>query len=144
LAFHSGNTGPRRSTAVGGQCGSQLVHGSAYAGKAAFAALHRGVSSLGGRATRQMGTLGGGNHFIEVCVEQGGGDAGRVWLMLHSARGTSARSWPGGSSRSPGICRTTRTSRTGNLAVFVSGTPEWTPTGPTLRERRSTPPATVR
>ncbi len=32
----------------------------------------------------QMGTLGGGNHFIEVCLEQGGVDAGRVWLMLHS------------------------------------------------------------
>ena len=31
-----------------------------------------------------MGTLGGGNRFIEVCVEQGGDAAGRVWLMLHS------------------------------------------------------------
>ena len=51
---------------------------------AAFAGLHGGVSSLHGRATRQMGTLGGGNHFIEVCVEQSGDDAGRVWLILHS------------------------------------------------------------
>lgn len=33
-----------------------------------------------GRATRQMGTLGGGNHFIEVCIDTGGA----VWLMLHS------------------------------------------------------------
>jgi tRNA-splicing ligase RtcB len=29
---------------------------------------------------QQMGTLGGGNHFIEVCLDE----AGRVWVMLHS------------------------------------------------------------
>ncbi len=29
---------------------------------------------------RQMGTLGGGNHFIEVCLDE----ADRVWVMLHS------------------------------------------------------------
>ena len=28
----------------------------------------------------QMGTLGGGNHFIEVCLDE----AGLVWIMLHS------------------------------------------------------------
>jgi tRNA-splicing ligase RtcB len=28
----------------------------------------------------QMGTLGGGNHFIEVCLDE----AQRVWVMLHS------------------------------------------------------------
>ncbi|MER8034647.1 RtcB family protein [Streptomyces hydrogenans] len=32
------------------------------------------------RATLQMGTLGGGNHFVEVCVDT----SGAVWLMLHS------------------------------------------------------------
>ncbi|GAB49110.1 RtcB family protein [Mobilicoccus pelagius] len=32
------------------------------------------------RAIAQCGTLGGGNHFIEVTVDQDG----RVWLMLHS------------------------------------------------------------
>lgn len=49
-----------------------------------FDDLHPGVGQLEARARRQLGTLGGGNHFIEVCVEQGGPDAGRVWLMLHS------------------------------------------------------------
>ncbi|HZN77381.1 MAG TPA: RtcB family protein [Micromonosporaceae bacterium] len=49
-----------------------------------FGDLTADVSSLEGRAQRQLGTLGGGNHFIEVCLEQGGDDAGRVWLMLHS------------------------------------------------------------
>jgi tRNA-splicing ligase RtcB len=28
----------------------------------------------------QIGTLGGGNHFIEVCLDESGG----VWVMLHS------------------------------------------------------------
>ncbi|MFJ8478271.1 RtcB family protein [Kitasatospora sp. NPDC094011] len=32
------------------------------------------------RAMQQMGTLGAGNHFSEVCLDSGG----TVWLMLHS------------------------------------------------------------
>ena len=32
------------------------------------------------RVTHQLGSLGGGNHFIELCVDQDGG----VWAMLHS------------------------------------------------------------
>ncbi|MCB1921360.1 MAG: RtcB family protein [Candidatus Competibacteraceae bacterium] len=30
--------------------------------------------------TNQMGTLGGGNHFIEVCLDE----TGQMWVMLHS------------------------------------------------------------
>jgi tRNA-splicing ligase RtcB len=37
---------------------------------------------------QQLGTLGGGNHFIEVCLDE----EGRVWLMLHSgSRGPGNR-----------------------------------------------------
>src|SRR4029453_7330823 len=36
------------------------------------------VSKLRDRAGRQLGTLGGGNHFVEVCLEQGGPDESRV------------------------------------------------------------------
>jgi tRNA-splicing ligase RtcB len=32
------------------------------------------------RIWRQLGTLGGGNHFIELCLDE----AGTVWIMLHS------------------------------------------------------------
>jgi tRNA-splicing ligase RtcB (3'-phosphate/5'-hydroxy nucleic acid ligase) len=49
-----------------------------------FGDLHTGVQRRESKARQQMGTLGGGNHFIELCLEQGGPDAGRVWLMLHS------------------------------------------------------------
>jgi tRNA-splicing ligase RtcB len=44
---------------------------------------HPGVKKRVGRHSdwvRQLGTLGGGNHFIEVCLDE----AGRVWVMLHS------------------------------------------------------------
>lgn len=38
--------------------------------------------------TDQLGTLGGGNHFIEVCLDE----QDRVWLMLHSgSRGIGNR-----------------------------------------------------
>lgn len=45
-----------------------------------FAGLHPGVQDREGRARTQLGTLGGGNHFIEVTVDT----TDRVWLMLHS------------------------------------------------------------
>lgn len=38
----------------------------------------------------QIGTLGGGNHFIELCLDE----AGRVWIMLHSgSRGIGNVMW---------------------------------------------------
>lgn len=37
------------------------------------------------KVERQIGTLGGGNHFIEICLDE----SERVWVMLHSgSRGT--------------------------------------------------------
>ena len=38
------------------------------------------VHGLGAKVACQIGTLGGGNHFIEVCLDT----ADTVWLMLHS------------------------------------------------------------
>jgi tRNA-splicing ligase RtcB len=38
------------------------------------------VQGLGAKVACQIGTLGGGNHFIEVCLDT----ADSVWLMLHS------------------------------------------------------------
>jgi len=45
-----------------------------------FSNLHRGVQDLEGKAMKQLGSLGGGNHFIEVCLDT----ENQVWLMLHS------------------------------------------------------------
>jgi len=46
-------------------------------------ARHPGVLRRMGRRSnwvRQMGTLGSGNHFIEVCLDE----SDRLWVMLHS------------------------------------------------------------
>jgi tRNA-splicing ligase RtcB len=45
-----------------------------------FKDLHAGVQHLENKALKQMGSLGGGNHFIEVCLDS----QDQVWLMLHS------------------------------------------------------------
>lgn len=45
-----------------------------------FKDLHAGVQRLEGKAMKQLGSLGGGNHFIEVCLDTDN----QVWLMLHS------------------------------------------------------------
>lgn len=45
-----------------------------------FKHLHSGVQHLEAKALKQMGSLGSGNHFIEVCVDE----QDQVWLMLHS------------------------------------------------------------
>ncbi|MBI4434259.1 RtcB family protein [Candidatus Uhrbacteria bacterium] len=47
---------------------------------ARFRSLTLEVQRLAGKAHCQIGTLGGGNHFIELCLDT----EGRVWLMLHS------------------------------------------------------------
>jgi tRNA-splicing ligase RtcB (3'-phosphate/5'-hydroxy nucleic acid ligase) len=45
-----------------------------------FDDLTPAVRASVGRALHQMGTLGGGNHFIEICLDSDR----QVWVMLHS------------------------------------------------------------
>lgn len=45
-----------------------------------FKTLSPKVQDLANKAMLQCGTLGGGNHFIELCLDT----AQNVWLMLHS------------------------------------------------------------
>jgi tRNA-splicing ligase RtcB len=47
---------------------------------AEFPQLTDKVQGLFSKAERQMGTLGGGNHFFELCLDT----EDRVWIMLHS------------------------------------------------------------
>ncbi|NJN39405.1 MAG: RtcB family protein [Acaryochloridaceae cyanobacterium CSU_3_4] len=51
-----------------------------WQGWQSFKELHAGVQHLENKALRQMGSLGGGNHFLEVCLDT----QDQVWLMLHS------------------------------------------------------------
>ncbi|MGH3520593.1 MAG: RtcB family protein [Haloechinothrix sp.] len=89
-----------------------------------FRNLHPGVQGMWSKARTQMGSLGGGNHFIEVCLEQDGPDAGRVWLMLHSgSRGIGnelARRHMYAARRLPHNADLSDR----DLSVFLAGTPE--------------------
>jgi tRNA-splicing ligase RtcB (3'-phosphate/5'-hydroxy nucleic acid ligase) len=104
------------------------IHGVSTAGWdtfwSGFAGLRADVGSLRTRATRQMGTLGGGNHFIELCLEQGGDDAGRVWLMLHSGSRNIGKEL---AEHHIGVARKLPHNADlpdRDLAVFVADTPE--------------------
>ncbi|CAM5685133.1 3'-phosphate/5'-hydroxy nucleic acid ligase OS=Streptomyces alboniger OX=132473 GN=CP975_20130 PE=3 SV=1 [Streptomyces alboniger] len=60
------------------------IHGMATSGWDGFWDRFEGVADAvrfrQDRAVKQMATLGGGNHFIEFCLDE----SGSVWLMLHS------------------------------------------------------------
>jgi tRNA-splicing ligase RtcB len=100
---------------------------SQLGGKAAalfrgFGRLDSQVRDLEGRAQKQCGTLGGGNHFIELCLDEEAEP--RVWMILHSG------------SRNIGktlaeihIARAKKLAHNQllpdrDLAVFLAGTPE--------------------
>jgi tRNA-splicing ligase RtcB len=59
------------------ETGKEVIN---WQGWSDFKELHSGVQHLEGKAMKQMGSLGGGNHFIELCIDA----EGDVWLMLHS------------------------------------------------------------
>ena len=51
-------------------------------------AKHPKLSKAAARAPHHLGTLGTGNHFIELCLDE----EDRVWVMLHSgSRGVGNR-----------------------------------------------------
>ncbi len=86
-----------------------------------FGDLHRGVQDRRSKAMKQLGTLGGGNHFIEVCLDT----ENSVWLMLHSGSrnigkelaerhiATAKSLWSLNELPAP------------DLAYFIQGTPEF-------------------
>ncbi|GAA0433825.1 RtcB family protein [Streptomyces luteireticuli] len=112
FAMHDDAVDPRR------------LHGLPTAGWDDFWGRFQGVADAvkfrEGRALKQMGTLGGGNHFVEICLD--GTDA--VWLMLHSGSrniGKELAEFHIGEAR--------KLSHNQNivdrdLAVFLAGTPQ--------------------
>ncbi|HEY9612692.1 RtcB family protein [Allocoleopsis sp.] len=88
-----------------------------------FKQLHRGVQDLKGKAMRQMGSLGGGNHFIEVCIDT----ENQVWLMLHSgSRNIGNVLAQCHISTAKELAKMTKTALPDpDLAYFVAGTPEF-------------------
>ena len=88
-----------------------------------FKDLHSGVQHLESKALKQMGSLGGGNHFIEVCTDA----ENQVWLMLHSGSrniGNMLAQRHIGTAKD--LARLTETRLPDpDLAYFVQGTPEF-------------------
>jgi tRNA-splicing ligase RtcB len=76
------------------------------------------------KAAKQFGTLGSGNHFFELCIDE----RGRVWVVLHSgSRGI------GNQLAQMHIAKARRLAKDlqlrledPDLAYFVEGTPEFT------------------
>jgi tRNA-splicing ligase RtcB (3'-phosphate/5'-hydroxy nucleic acid ligase) len=91
---------------------------------AKFPLLHAGVQQREARARQQMGTLGGGNHFIELCLEQDGEDAGRVWLMLHSGSRNIGKELAERHIEAARSLPHNQDLPDRDLAVFLTGTPE--------------------
>ncbi|MGW1279548.1 RtcB family protein [Streptomyces tsukubensis] len=72
------------------------------------------------RALQQMGTLGSGNHFVEVCLDEDGA----VWLMLHSGSRNIGKEL---ADHHIGIARGLDHNQglvDADLAVFLAETPE--------------------
>jgi tRNA-splicing ligase RtcB (3'-phosphate/5'-hydroxy nucleic acid ligase) len=88
-----------------------------------FKELHSGVKHLENKALKQMGSLGGGNHFLEVCLDA----ENRVWLMLHSGSrniGNMLAQNHIGTAKDLAKLAQNRLPDP-DLAYFVSGTPEF-------------------
>jgi tRNA-splicing ligase RtcB (3'-phosphate/5'-hydroxy nucleic acid ligase) len=85
-----------------------------------FQELTPAVRDLETKARHQLGTLGGGNHFLELCLDT----EDRVWLMLHSGSrniGKTLAEIHIGRARK--LAHNQRLPDR-DLAVFLAGTPE--------------------
>jgi tRNA-splicing ligase RtcB (3'-phosphate/5'-hydroxy nucleic acid ligase) len=87
---------PHGRTDNGGKNDRGAWHDAPAAVSAAWAELAPGYAAIvekhprldRGATIEQLGTLGGGNHFIEVCLDE----EDRLWIMLHSgSRGAGNR-----------------------------------------------------
>ena len=85
-----------------------------------FDDLDPAVKDLGGRAAKQLGTLGGGNHFIELCVDT----EQRVWLMLHSGSRNIGKTLAEVHMARAKKLKHNRALADPDLAVFLAGTEE--------------------
>ena len=87
---------------------------------AGFDGLDRAVQSLRGKALHQLGTLGGGNHFIELCVDTE--DA--VWLLLHSGSRNIGKTLAELHMAKARTLAHNQKLPDRDLAVFIAGTPQ--------------------
>jgi tRNA-splicing ligase RtcB len=87
-----------------------------------FGALTQKVQDLEGKAGKQLGSLGGGNHFIELCLDTDD----NVWLMLHSGSRNIGKSLAEVHMARARKLEHNQALQDRDLAVFLAGTPEMT------------------
>jgi len=73
------------------------------------------------KAKCQMGSLGSGNHFIEICVDTNG----YVWLMLHSGSRNFGKEVAETHARKTPLFSYNKDLPNAALGVFLKGTPEF-------------------
>lgn len=86
----------------------------------AFGDLDDAVAPRESKAHKQMGSLGGGNHFIEVCLDQDE----QVWVLLHSGSRNIGKEI---AERHMAVARKLPHNQNlvdRDLAVFLANTPE--------------------
>ncbi|WP_125777206.1 RtcB family protein [Antribacter gilvus] len=109
----------RRLRPVKGSGGAERLRGEeAFWDR--FETLHPKVRQLETRARKQLGSLGGGNHFVEVCLDQDD----TVWLQLHSGSRNIGKEL---AEHHVGIAKRLDHNQgivDRELAVFLAGTPE--------------------
>ncbi|WP_042363708.1 RtcB family protein [Streptacidiphilus neutrinimicus] len=100
------------------------IHGFAVGGWddfwSRFDGLTPAVKARRERALQQMGSLGSGNHFIEVCLDK----SGAVWLMLHSGSRNIGKEL---AEHHIGVARSLPHNQNlvdRDLAVFIAATPQ--------------------
>src|SRR6476620_5105837 len=111
-----------RAIPVGFNAYKESVDESSYwDGWKDFGELHQGVRDRKAKAMKQLGTLGGGNHFIEVCLDT----ENAVWLMLHSgSRNIGKELAERHIATAKGLWRLNELPAP-DLAYFIYGTPEF-------------------
>ena len=92
-----------------------------WAGWAEFGELHPGIQDRKRKAMKQLGSLGGGNHFIEVCLDKDD----NVWLMLHSGSRNIGNEVATRHIATAKSLHDLNTLPAADLAYFVQGTPEF-------------------
>lgn len=87
-----------------------------------FGQLHREVQGVRDRAMAQLGTLGGGNHFIELTRDE----QDRVWVTIHSGSRNIGKQLADQHCRVAKKLPCNKTHLPSkNLACFEAGTPEY-------------------
>lgn len=102
---------------------SALPEARDWKGWGHFGELHERAQELKGKAQHQLGSLGGGNHFIEVCLD----DNDEVWVMLHSgSRHIGNKLATFHINEAKGVMRRLSVSLPDpDLAYYAQGTPEY-------------------